>query len=116
MPAALGGMVLTFALMSLSQIFWHSPTWGQATAVLAQVVGAAPSGPTDWSDMPLALTVPTWICIGIALYVGAGAPGARQLAQSAGRLAPHWLHYGVCLFLLFVLATRGSGRFVYGQF
>ena len=102
--------------MSFSQIFWHSPTWGQATSILAQVVGAAPSGLTDWSDMPLALTVPTWICMAIALYFGAGAPGARALAQSVGKLTPHWLEYGVCLFLLFVLATKGSGHFVYGQF
>ena len=115
-PAALAGMVLTFALMSFSQIFWHSPTWAQATSILAQVAGVAPSGSTGWSDMPLALTVPMWICMGIALYVGAGAPGARKLAFAAGEFTPNWLQYGVCLFLLFVLATNGSGQFVYGQF
>jgi alginate O-acetyltransferase complex protein AlgI len=115
-PAALAGVVLTFALMGFSQIFWHSPTWAQATSILAQVAGVAPSGPTGWPDMPLGLTVQTFICMGVALYVGAGAPGARKLALPAGRLAPNWLQYGVCLFLLFVLATNGSGQFVYGQF
>jgi alginate O-acetyltransferase complex protein AlgI len=115
-PAALSGMILTFALMSFSQIFWHSPTWGQATSILAQILGVAPSGSTGWSDMALNITVPAWICMGVALYVGAGAPGAQGLGQGIGKIAPHWLSYGVCLFLLSVLATEGSGQFVYGQF
>jgi hypothetical protein len=54
--------------------------------------------------------------MGVALYVGAGAPGAREAARSVGKVAPNWLQYGVCLFLLSVLATEGSGHFVYGQF
>jgi alginate O-acetyltransferase complex protein AlgI len=115
-PMALAGMVLTFALMSFSQIFWHSPTWGQAISVLKQVSGVTPSGPTGWWDMPLNVTVSAWICMAIALYVGAGAPGAQNLVQSVGKAAPRWLPYGVCLFLLLVLATEGSGQFVYGQF
>jgi alginate O-acetyltransferase complex protein AlgI len=115
-PMALAGVVLTFVLMSLSTIFWHSPTWDQAISILAQVLAVSPSGSIGWSDMPASLALPTWICMGIALYVGAGAPGARGLVHSAGKLSPNWLQYGVCLFLLFVLATNGSGRFVYGQF
>jgi alginate O-acetyltransferase complex protein AlgI len=110
------GAALTFALMSFSQIFFHSETFGQATSILAQVVGVAPSGPTGWSDMPAYLVVPAWICMGVALYVGAGAPGARDLFGSINRTSPHWVQYGVCLFLLLVLATEGSGQFVYGQF
>jgi alginate O-acetyltransferase complex protein AlgI len=115
-PMALAGMAAAFVLMSFSQIFWHSPTWDQATSILAQVAGAEPSGPIGWADMPLFLTIPVWICMGVALYVGAGAPGARKLALPAGRLTPNWMQYGVCLFLLFVLATEGNGQFVYGQF
>jgi alginate O-acetyltransferase complex protein AlgI len=117
-PRAAGflGAVLTFTLVSLSMIFVHSSTWGEAVSILGQVVGATPSGPTDWSDLPLNLTVPAWICMGVALYVGAGAPGARGLAKSAGKLAPQWLQYGLCLFLLSVLSTAGSRRFIYGQF
>jgi alginate O-acetyltransferase complex protein AlgI len=118
-PSALLGLLgaaLTFALMSFSQIFFHSETFGQATSILAQVVGVAPSGPTGWSDMPAYLVVPAWICMGVALYVGAGAPGARDLFGSINRTSPHWVQYGVCLFLLSVLSTEGSGRFIYGQF
>jgi alginate O-acetyltransferase complex protein AlgI len=110
------GAALTFALMSFSQIFFHSETFSQATSILAQLAGAAPSGPTGWSDMPAYFSVPAWICMGVALYVGAGAPGARGLFGSLNRTAPNWLQYGVCLFLLSVLSTEGSGQFIYGQF
>ncbi len=110
------GAALTFALMSFSQIFFHSETFAQATSILAQVAGVGPSGPTGWSDMAANLVVPAWICMGVALYVGAGAPGARGLFGLLNRTAPNWLQYGVCLFLLSVLSTEGSGRFIYGQF
>jgi hypothetical protein len=113
---ALAGMTLTFALMSLSTIFWRSPTWDQAISILMQVLGVSPSGLSDWSDLPASLTVPAWICMAVALFVGAGAPGAKRLAGRIDELAPNWLQYGVCLFLLSVLSTAGSGRFVYGQF
>ena len=110
------GAALTFALMSFSQIFFHSETFGEAVSILAQVVGVAPSGPTGWSDMPAYLSVPAWICMAIALYVGAGTPGVRVLSRPVGRIAPQWLQYGVCLSLLMLLSTTGSGRFIYGQF
>ena len=80
-PVALAGMILTFVLMSFSMILFHSPTWGQASSILAQILGVAASGSTGWSDMQLNLTVPTWICMGITLFVGAGAPGAGRLAN-----------------------------------
>ena len=66
--------------------------------------------------MPAYLTVPAWICMAVALFVGAGAPGAKRLAARIDEVAPQWLQYGVCLFLLSVLSTAGSGQFVYGQF
>src|SRR4029077_5291305 len=117
-PRAAGflGAVLTFALVSLSMIFVHSWTWGEAVSIFGQVLGATPSGATGWSDMPATLTVPAWICMGIALYLGAGAPGAGTLGQGMGKIAPDWLQYGVCLFLLTVLSSAGSGHFIYGQF
>jgi alginate O-acetyltransferase complex protein AlgI len=110
------GAALTFALMSFSMIFFHSPTWDQAMSILAQIFGLAPSGSIGWPDMPPYLTAPAWVCMAIALYVGAGAPGVRELSQSVGTIAPRWLQYGVCLSLLMLLSTAGSGRFIYGQF
>ena len=79
------GAVVTFALMSFSMIFFHSPTWDQAMSVLSQVFGVAPSGSIGWSAMPLNLTVPAWICMAIALYVGAGRPGARACLNRSAR-------------------------------
>jgi hypothetical protein len=110
------GAVLTFTLVSLSMIFVYSPTWGEAVSILEQVVGAAPSGSIGWSDLPANLTVPAAICMAISLFVGAGAPGARGLSRSVGKIAPPWLQYGVCLSLLSLLSTAGSARFIYGQF
>jgi alginate O-acetyltransferase complex protein AlgI len=117
-PGAAGflGAVLTFILVSVSMIFVYSPTWGEAVSILNQVVGVAPSGSLGWSDMPANLIVPTWICMAIALYVGAGAPGFRALTPSINAVAPHWLQYGVYLSLLTLLSTAWSGRFIYGQF
>jgi alginate O-acetyltransferase complex protein AlgI len=113
---AIGGMILTFTLLSLSTIFWHSTTLGEAFSILGQVLALSPSGSIGWSNMPTSVTVPAWICIAIALFVGVGAPGAKRLIAGLDTVAPHWLQYGVCLFLLSVLSTAGSGRFVYGQF
>jgi alginate O-acetyltransferase complex protein AlgI len=113
---ALAGMILTFALMTLSTIFWRSPTWDHGVSILEQVLGVALSGPIGWSDMPPYLAVPAVICMAVALFVGAGAPGAKRLLARIDAVAPQWLQYGVCLFLLSVLSTAGSGRFVYGQF
>jgi hypothetical protein len=102
--------------MSLSTIFWHSSTLGEAVSILKQVLAISPSGSIGWSDMPASLTVPAWICMAVALFVGVGAPGAKRMVDQLDKFAPEWLQYGVCLFLLSVLSTAGSGRFVYGQF
>jgi alginate O-acetyltransferase complex protein AlgI len=110
------GAVLTFALVSLSMIFVYSPTWDKAVTALKQVLGAMPSGSIGWSDMPANLTVPACICMAVSLFVGLGAPGVRGLNRSVGKIAPPWLRYGVCLSLLTLLSTTGSGHFIYGQF
>ncbi len=117
-PYVLGflGALLTFAFMSFSLIFFHASTWAEATSVLRQVLGVTPSGPTGWSDLPAYLTVPTAICMAISLFDGAGAPGVRRFARSVSTVAPRWLQYGVCIFLLTVLSTAGTGQFIYGQF
>jgi alginate O-acetyltransferase complex protein AlgI len=113
---AVAGIMLTFTLLSLSTIFWHSATLGEAVSILKQVLGLSPSGLIGWPDMPASLTIPTCICIAIALFVGVGAPSAKGLVARLDTVAPEWLQYGGCLFLLSVLSTAGSGRFVYGQF
>ena len=110
------GAVLTFALMSFSQIFFHSSTWGESTAILRQVLGAAPSGPTGWSDMPPNLIVPTFICMAIALFIGAGRPargGSRS--RSAGSRRSGCSTALACSCSL-SSQPRAGGQFIYGQF
>jgi alginate O-acetyltransferase complex protein AlgI len=110
------GAVLTFSLMCFATIFFHSPTWDQAIAVVAQIFGLAPSGSIGWPDIPAYLAAPAWICMAISLYVGIGTPGVRGLSRSVGKVAPPWLQYSVCLSMLILLSTAGSGSFIYGQF
>ena len=112
------GAAVTFALMSFSMIFFHSPTWDQAMSVLAQVSGLAPSGSIGWSGIPAYLTVPAWVCMAIALYVGAGrpAPEAVSIRQCGGpTLASIWrlpvpayglVHRGKWTFHLWSILTK----------
>ena len=71
-------MILTFALMSFSMIFFHSPTWGEATSIVAQVFGVAASGSiglVGYAAQPSRfLPGSAW---GLRSFVGGGAPGAR---------------------------------------
>jgi alginate O-acetyltransferase complex protein AlgI len=110
------GAVLTFAQMTFATIFFHSPTWDQALSVVAQILGLAPSGPIGWSDIPTYVAAPAWICMAISLYVGIGLPGMRRLSRPIAKVAPPWLQYSVCLSMLILLSTVGSGSFIYGQF
>jgi D-alanyl-lipoteichoic acid acyltransferase DltB (MBOAT superfamily) len=109
------GAVLTFSLMSFSQIFFHSPTWDQAISILNQILGLAASGPLRWSDIPADVAVPAYVCVAIALFVGAGYPGAKLIGR-IDSIAPRWLQYGFGLFLLSLFSSESSGHFIYGQF
>ena len=109
-------MVLTFILFSLSTILWHSSTWDQAMSILAQTLGLTPSGGYEISDLGPGIAAPVYACAAIALYHGAGAPGAHWAAAQLDKAAPRWIQYGACLFLLATLSRGVGGRFVYGQF
>ncbi len=113
---ALGGVILTFGLMSFSQIFWHSPTWGQAIAILEQALGLMPSGSLGITDIGDGVAISVGICAVITIFVGSGATGAKRLATALDRIAPRWLQYGVSWFVLTTLSTQSGARFVYGQF
>ena len=113
---AFGGMVLTFALMSFSQIFWRAHTFSHAVSVLEQVVGLTQSGARGIGDLGPGVALTTAVCAAIALYDGGGAPGARPLIARLDRVAPRWLQYGVCLFVLTILIYDNNAGFVYGQF
>jgi alginate O-acetyltransferase complex protein AlgI len=110
------GRVLTFALMSFTQIFFHSETWDQADSILKQVLGVTPSGSLTIASLGPGVALTAVVCAAIALFDGGGAPGVRWASARLDRVAPRWLQYGACAFLLATLSTAGGGKFIYGQF
>ena len=104
------GTVLTFALMSFSMIFFHSRTWDQAMSVLAQV--SARGKRVDRLVGHTGLSGGAGVDLhGDRSLCRVGDPASRALSQSVGAAVPHWLQYGVCLFLLTVLSTAGKWTF-----
>ena len=86
-------MVLTFALMSFSLIFWRPPTWSQATSILEQVLGLTQCGSLGIADLGPGVALTTAVCAAIALYDGCGAPGARWAWARLDLTVPRWLQY-----------------------
>lgn len=110
------GMVLTFALMSSTQIFFHSGTFAQAFAILRQVMGLSPSGTRSIAAIAPGAAETFAVCTLITVWAGCGAPGARRLSGGIAPVVPLWLQYGIGLFLLAILTPDSAGSFVYGQF
>jgi len=110
------GRLLTFGLMSFTQIFFHSQTWDQAVSILKQVLGLAPSGSQTILSLGSGVAVSVLVCAAIAVFDGSGSPGARWAGARLDRLAPQWLQYGACIFLLATLSGAQGGKFIYGQF
>jgi alginate O-acetyltransferase complex protein AlgI len=110
------GRVLTFVLMSFTQIFFHSATWDQAISILKQVLCMTPSGPLIATSLGPGVALSTLLCAAIALYDGSGAPGSRQVAAKLDSIVPRRLQYGACLFLMAILTVESGAGFVYGRF
>lgn len=110
------GRVTTFALMSFTQIFFHSETWDQAVSILKQVAGLTPSGSQTIMSLGPGVAVSVMLCAAVAVFDGSGAPGVRSACAQLDKASPRWLQYGTCLFLLAVLSTDSGASFVYGQF
>jgi alginate O-acetyltransferase complex protein AlgI len=113
---AVAGMILTFVLMSFSQIFFHSPSWDHAIIILEQALGLTPSGTSGFTDVGLGFAISVWFCAGVTVFVGSGAPGLKHLAGALDEITPRWLQNGISLFLLTTLSTQGGSHFIYGQF
>jgi hypothetical protein len=110
------GMALTFALMTFSQIFWHTGTWAAAMAHFNIAFGLAALGPLDFDAIRTDAVEPVFISALIALYVGLGAPGMKWLGRRVDGLVPNWAQYGFYLLLISALTTESGVSFVYGQF
>jgi len=110
------GMLLTFALMSSTQIFFHSGTFAQAWGIVRQILGVLPSGTRAIGEIAPGASATFAACALIAAWAGCGAPGASGLSARIAPLVPRWLQYGIGLFLLAILTPDSAGSFVYGQF
>lgn len=114
--AAGAGIVLTFTLMTFTQVFFHSQTLGQAAAYLKLLSGASAAGQLTWSDMRSEISDPVFVCMAIALYAGLGMPGMRFVGTHVYRFVPNWVVYGFGLLMLSALTTEAGTKFIYGQF
>ncbi|MFI5349411.1 MAG: MBOAT family O-acyltransferase [Elusimicrobiota bacterium] len=103
------GTLLTFALTSLTQVFFRADTPSVAWSVLR---GAASAGP--WrSGFGLAWTAVDWVLLGAALLLMEAVHLAGD-AESAGGVQA-FLGYAAMLF--FLLVTGGSSTpFIYSRF
>jgi alginate O-acetyltransferase complex protein AlgI len=113
---AAGGVVITYLLMSFSQIWFQARSIEAASARVMQLAGSLPSGVLTLAGIRSDVVVPLYFCIPIAFYVGAGAPGFADLWRPVERRVPGWAIYGAALLLLSALTTGAGSKFIYGQF
>lgn len=110
------GVVLTFALMTFSQIFWHTGTWVAAITHFDLVFGLRQGGELGFDSIRTDVVEPLIPCLLIAYYVGLGAPGMIRVRQIVDHLVPNWVQYGFFILLISALSLESGTSFVYGQF
>ncbi len=106
----------TYVLVSFSQVLFWAPSLGAATLRFRQLAGLAPSGMLSFADIRSDISVPLYVCIPLAFYLGAGAPGFRRWWSPADSRIPNWAIYGAGLLMLSLLTTESGSKFIYGQF
>ncbi len=114
--AHLSGAVLTFGLMTLSMLFFHTQTLGSAWLHFRLLTFLLPAGVLGWGDIRSDVSDPVIACMALAYYFSIGAPGLRPVGRVAGALAPNWLQYGLALLLISAMTVESAGGFIYGQF
>ena len=110
------GVVTTFGLMTFSQLFWRTRTMASAMLHFKLVFGLMQPGKLDWSDIRVDAAEPVFVCMALAFFFGAGAPGMRWLGGLINRFVPNWVQYGLCLLLISALSIEAGSGFIYGQF
>ena len=109
------GIVVTFVLMTFSQIFWHLRTWGEAADRVWHMAGLSPNGSLNIFSLPQSTTNGALASIPVILFIGAGCPGLATIRKPfAG--APNWISLACGLLLLSVLRVQSGLGFIYGQF
>jgi alginate O-acetyltransferase complex protein AlgI len=110
------GIAAVYAMMTVSMIYWRAPTlhdaWIHIQLLLHPSLNTGPQItdiPTDYGG-----TIP--LCMAIAFWHGAGAPGLGWFARRDGWVVPKWVVGGLGLLLLSTLSTESGAAFLYGQF
>jgi hypothetical protein len=102
--------------MTFSQIFWHNRTWDTTIHFMQLLLGFKPAGRLMWADIRTEVVDPVGICMVIAFFFGAGAPGTGWLRRRFRRHVPNWIEYGCYLLLISALTIESGSKFIYGQF
>lgn len=107
---------LLFLLMSASMTVWFAPSLSAAWLHFAMAFGVLRADPGQIIGIPDDVLAEAIICLIIALYHGAGAPGLERLMTPIRRVIPFWALQGVKILLISALTAAQSGGFIYGQF
>lgn len=110
------GIIVTYLLVSFSQIWFWAASLDAAVLRLRQLAGFAPSGSFSFADINSEIMVPVFFCIPLAFYLGAGAPGFQRWWAPVDRFIPNWALYGAGMLMLSLMTTESGSKFIYGQF
>jgi len=110
------GVITTFLVMSLSQIFFQATSLQGAFLHLRLLFGFEATGAARFQDIPADIYSPVAVCMMISFYVGFGLPGMARIADFWNRLVPNWVTYGIGILLFSTFVNVSGGRFIYGQF
>jgi alginate O-acetyltransferase complex protein AlgI len=110
------GIITTFLVMSVSQIFFQATSLQAAILHLRLLFGFQSTGTATFQDIPADIYAPVAVCMTISFYVGFGLPGMARIAYFWNRLVPNWVTYGIGILLLSAFVNASGGRFIYGQF
>lgn len=110
------GILITFLLVTFSQVWFWAASPHAAIVRLQQLTGIIPSGQLGFDDIIASITMPLYVCLPLAFYLGAGSPGFRRFWSPAARWVPEWAANGFGLLILSLFTTDAGSRFIYGQF
>jgi alginate O-acetyltransferase complex protein AlgI len=110
------GIISTFLIMSVSQIFFQAKNLQAAFLHLRLLFGFEFTGTATFQDIPADIYSPVAVCMMISFYVGFGLPGMTQIANFWNRFVPNWVTYGIGILLFSAFVNVSGGHFIYGQF
>jgi D-alanyl-lipoteichoic acid acyltransferase DltB (MBOAT superfamily) len=109
-------IIITLFLFSFSQLFWRARSLDSALLHCKLLFEIVPAGNLTWTDIRTDIEAPVFVCMILAFFFGAGAPGLEALRMNVDRKIPNWVQYGFALLLISALSTEAGSSFIYGQF